>query len=144
MIVAREKEAELLRPSLEDEYSQFIAVYGRRRVGKTFLVRESFGYDFAFQHAGLAEGGLREQLFAFSESLRDAGLTDFTQPTSWLEAFSLLKELVRRSATPCFITSSWKTAGPTSATGKTPLTRAGATHGAGWRSSASASSTFPR
>lgn len=98
MLVAREKETELLRSSLEDEYSQFIAVYGRRRVGKTFLVRESFGYDFAFQHAGLAEGGLREQLFAFSESLRDAGLTDFTQPTSWLEAFSLLKELVRRPA----------------------------------------------
>ena len=64
MLVAREKEAKLLRSALEDEYSQFIAVYGRRRVGKTFLVRESFGYDFTFQHAGLADGGLRDQLFA--------------------------------------------------------------------------------
>lgn len=98
MLVAREKEAELLRSSLDDEYSQFIAVYGRRRVGKTFLVRESFGYDFAFQHAGLAEGGLRDQLFAFSESLKDAGLSGFAKPSSWLEAFSLLKELIRRSA----------------------------------------------
>ena len=98
MLVAREKEAELLRSSLDDEYSQFVAVYGRRRVGKTFLVRESFGYDFTFQHAGLAEGGLRDQLFAFSESLKDAGLSGFAQPSSWLEAFSLLKELIRRSA----------------------------------------------
>ena len=97
MLVAREREVELLKSSLADERSQFIAVYGRRRVGKTFLVRESFDYDFAFQHAGLAEGGLRDQLFAFSESLKDAGFDGFTQPTSWLEAFGLLKELVRKA-----------------------------------------------
>ena len=48
MLVARNKEKTLLQGSLESEYSQFIAVYGRRRVGKTFLIRESFGYHFAF------------------------------------------------------------------------------------------------
>ena len=95
MLVAREQEVQTLKSALQDEYSQFIAVYGRRRVGKTFLVRESFGYEFAFQHAGLAKGSLHDQLFAFSESLRDAGLSGFEQPTSWLEAFSLLKELIR-------------------------------------------------
>ena len=77
MLAAREQEVKLLRSSLEDEYSQFIAVYGRRRVGKAFLVRESFGYDFTFQHTGLADAGLRDQLFAFSGSLRDAGFAGF-------------------------------------------------------------------
>ncbi|MBR3159427.1 MAG: ATP-binding protein [Atopobiaceae bacterium] len=95
MFVAREQEVQLLRSTIDEEYSQFVAVYGRRRVGKTLLIRESFQYQFTFQHAGLADGGLREQLFAFSESLRDAGMRDFSQPKSWLEAFSLLKELIR-------------------------------------------------
>jgi len=34
--------------------SQFVVVYGRRRIGKTFLVREAFDYKFTFQHAGIA------------------------------------------------------------------------------------------
>ncbi len=37
--------------------AEFIAVYVRRRVGKTFLVRKAFGERFTFQHAGLSEGG---------------------------------------------------------------------------------------
>ncbi|MBQ9004147.1 MAG: ATP-binding protein [Eggerthellaceae bacterium] len=97
MLVAREAERQQLVSSLSDEYSQFIAVYGRRRVGKTFLVRESFGYEFTFQHAGLAAGSLSDQLYAFAESLKDAGLKSFDQPSSWLEAFALLKDLVRQA-----------------------------------------------
>lgn len=48
MIVGREKEIELLKGLLEEEESQFVAIYGRRRVGKTFLIREAFNYSFAF------------------------------------------------------------------------------------------------
>lgn len=44
MIVGREKEIELLKGLLEEEESQFVAIYGRRRVGKTFLIREAFNY----------------------------------------------------------------------------------------------------
>ena len=32
--------------------SEFVAVYGRRRVGKTYLIRETFNYKFTFQHTG--------------------------------------------------------------------------------------------
>lgn len=96
MLVARDKEKTLLQGSLESEYSQFIAVYGRRRVGKTFLIRESFGYHFAFEHAGLAKGTLDQQLAHFCDSLKDAGLTlPADKPTCWLDAFSLLKDLLR-------------------------------------------------
>lgn len=60
MIIGRKKEIEILRDTYESEYSEFVAVYGRRRVGKTFLVREAFDYNFTFQHAGLAKATMRK------------------------------------------------------------------------------------
>lgn len=97
MLVGRKKEIELLNTVLQDDSSHFVAVYGRRRVGKTFLIRESFGYRFTFQHAGLSEGGIKEQLFAFASSLKDAGYTVERRPKNWLEAFEGLKDLIRQS-----------------------------------------------
>lgn len=97
MFVGREKEKALLEDVYGEEESQFVAVYGRRRVGKTLLIREAFNYTFTFQHAGLAKGDLNDQLYAFADSLRDAGLESFDMPSSWLEAFSRLKDLVRKS-----------------------------------------------
>ncbi len=47
MLIGREKEKQILIDALHSEYSQFIAVYGRRRVGKTFLIREAYNYRFA-------------------------------------------------------------------------------------------------
>lgn len=97
MLVGRKKEIELLNTVLKDDNSHFVAVYGRRRVGKTFLIRESFGYRFTFQHAGLSEGGMKEQLFAFTSSLKDAGYVALRRPKNWLEAFEGLKDLIRQS-----------------------------------------------
>ena len=65
MLVGREKEIHLLHAIQNDDSSHFVAVYGRRRVGKTFLIREAFGYRFTFQHAGLSEGGMKEQICIF-------------------------------------------------------------------------------
>ena len=97
MILGRKKEINILNAAMQDDKSHFIAIYGRRRVGKTFLVRETFGYRFTFQHAGLADGGLSEQLHAFSTSLREAGVIINKNPSSWLEAFDLLREFIRNS-----------------------------------------------
>ena len=97
MIIGRKKELEQLHDAYESEYSEFVAVYGRRRVGKTFLVREAFGYQFTFQHAGLAKSNMRKQLEAWKSSLADAGLKVSAAPKDWLEAFDLLKELIRQS-----------------------------------------------
>ena len=52
MLIGREKEKQILQNALTEEYSQFIAVYGRRRVGKTFLIRESYGYSSHFSSLG--------------------------------------------------------------------------------------------
>lgn len=97
MIIGRKKEIEQLHDALESEYSEFVAVYGRRRVGKTFLVREAFDYKFTFQHAGLAKSDMKKQLSAWKSSLKDAGLKVGAAPKNWIDAFDLLKDLIRQS-----------------------------------------------
>ena len=98
MIIGRKSEIEILNNSLLDDSSHFIAIYGRRRIGKTFLVRESFKGRFTFQHAGLSEGSLSDQIFAFCSSIKDAGGDCPRTPKNWLEAFEYLKEIVRNSS----------------------------------------------
>lgn len=98
MLIGRKKEINLLHEIQNDDSSHFLAIYGRRRVGKTFLIREAFDYRFAFQHAGLSEGGMKGQIFAFVSSLKDAGYEVKKQPKNWLEAFEYLKDLIRKSS----------------------------------------------
>ena len=97
MIIGRKREIDILRRAAGDDTSHFTAVYGRRRIGKTFLIHETFDYRFTFQHAGLSEGNMKEQLFAFASSLKEAGLELRKPPASWLEAFEALKDLIRQS-----------------------------------------------
>lgn len=97
MIIGREKEIELIKKISQDNVSHFLAVYGRRRIGKTFLIRECFDYRFTFQHTGLAEGSMKEQLFAFASSMKDSGYRYKHKPKNWLEAFEGLKDLIRQS-----------------------------------------------
>ena len=75
---------------LESEKSEFVAVYGRRRVGKTYLVREAFNYNFAFQHAGIQDATMKEQLEEFHHSLLLAGVKGGKKPRNWSQAFFLL------------------------------------------------------
>lgn len=97
MLIGREKEQKILKQALASDESQFVAVYGRRRVGKTYLVRQFFKDKLTFAHSGQAKVALSEQLFGWCASLRDAGLKFDTTPKNWLEAFELLKDLVRQS-----------------------------------------------
>lgn len=97
MIIGRNREQQILREAYDSEYSQFVAVYGRRRVGKTFLVRETFDYQFTFEHSGVARGNNRTQLTAFRDSLVDAGMPKSAIPSNWMEAFALLRQFIRQS-----------------------------------------------
>jgi hypothetical protein len=74
MLVGRISERNELMKAYNSEYSEFVAVTGRRRIGKTFLIRETFGYKFAFQHAGLANQKTKEQLKEFRLSLVKSGM----------------------------------------------------------------------
>ena len=90
-IVGREKEIHQLGKILESGKPEFLAVYGRRRVGKTFLIREFFNYRFSFQISGLANAKTKQQLFNFHSSLSRQSILFFdSQPENWLVAFQRL------------------------------------------------------
>ena len=97
MLIGRQFEKDRLLSAYESEYSEFVAVYGRRRVGKTFLIRETFNYNFTFQHSGLAKSPRSTQLKAWKNSLKAYGLNVKRTPASWLDAFELLKDLINQS-----------------------------------------------
>ena len=94
-MVGRKKEIEELQKLYESRRAELVAVYGRRRVGKTYLVNHCFTNKFCFKHAGLApeeENGdsskqLKKQLSQFYLSLRSYGLADEKEPKDWFEAF---------------------------------------------------------
>ena len=90
-IVGRKEEQQKLERLCESPRAEFAVVYGRRRVGKTFLVREFFGNSFAFYATGVAGGNARSQLASFNESLIAAG---GTSASNWFEAFRELRHVL--------------------------------------------------
>lgn len=96
-IIGRVYEQEELERFVKSESSEFVAVYGRRRVGKTFLVREYFGNQFDFYLTGLSNANTHSQLINFHLALKQAGNEDATVPLNWLFAFDELKKHLERS-----------------------------------------------
>lgn len=97
-IIGREEEIRLLQRAYDSQESEFVAIYGRRRVGKTFLVRNVFGNKFTFQYTGVYNIPNKEQLVEFHRSLLSQGLSeDTTLPKNWFEAFHLLERLISES-----------------------------------------------
>jgi len=90
MLIGRKKEQKALKNLLKSDKSEFVAIYGRRRVGKTYLVRETFNYNFAFQHTGTQNSNKDVQLKEFAKSLRTAGMTSVPTLNDWYDAFSAL------------------------------------------------------
>ena len=93
-MIGRTRERLELEAALAAGEAQLIAVCGRRRVGKTYLVRESFKDRFFFEHAGVMHGTMAEQLAEFGDSLRRAGLRAVPPLKSWREAFNELERLI--------------------------------------------------
>jgi AAA+ ATPase superfamily predicted ATPase len=96
-IIGRIYEQDELRRFVISESSEFVAVYGRRRVGKTFLVREYFKNQFDFYLTGLSNADTRSQLINFQLALKHAGNEDVPVPANWLYAFDELKIHLERS-----------------------------------------------
>ena len=97
-VIGRKQEVGELLELLGSNRAEFVAVYGRRRVGKTFLVDETLGRHITFRHAGLSpvddngkQNLMRDQLQHFYHSLLSQGMMKSHQPASWLEAFYMLE-----------------------------------------------------
>ena len=98
LIIGRKKEILKLESIIESKKSEFLTVYGRRRVGKTFLIREHFNYAFDFQISGLANADTSQQLFNFDTALRkQSNLIYDTASSDWLIAFQRLIEHLENS-----------------------------------------------
>lgn len=94
-IIGRKEEAALLESLFRSSKSEFVAVYGRRRVGKTFLIRTVFDSRISFQMTGLARANLKQQLLNFHDKLQSYAPDDKQpQPKSWFEAFSRLRRFL--------------------------------------------------
>ena len=65
-LVGRQEEQLQLHKALNSNRPELIAIYGRRRVGKTFLIRTIFADDIVFEFTGLQNATMKEQLLNFS------------------------------------------------------------------------------
>ncbi len=95
-LAGRVKEIAKLKSLLEKDESEFVAVYGRRRVGKTYLVRQVYAGQIVFECSGLHQKDMTQQLENFWLALAEYNKTGQPAPTprTWLQAFSQLKNYI--------------------------------------------------
>ena len=97
-LIGRAHERQIINDCIKDDRSHFVVVYGRRRVGKTFLIRQHFNNSFTFYCTGLASVDMEAQLLNFAASLsRSKRRNAERPPTSWAEAFERLIKLLSKS-----------------------------------------------
>jgi AAA+ ATPase superfamily predicted ATPase len=98
-VIGREKEIEILQETYESIEPQFLAVYGRRRIGKTYLISEFFkNKGIYFEITGMKEGSTAEQLFQFAYEFSrqfNEGKR-ISPPNSWAKAMNLLHEAIEK------------------------------------------------
>lgn len=99
-IIGRKSEVLLLKELITSSKAEFVAIYGRRRIGKTYLVKNVYAEHISFEFTGTQNATLKNQLFKFSEKIKTFfGETPNSKPpATWYEAFQMLKKgLVQRS-----------------------------------------------
>lgn len=97
IIGRKEEQRELLR-LMASEQPEFVMVYGRRRVGKTYLVRETFKDNLVFYMTGLNNVELSDQLVNFRTALASvSGNVDIPAPRTWFDAFEQLRTFLQQN-----------------------------------------------
>lgn len=96
-MIGRLKERKVLEEALASPRSEFVAVFGRRRIGKTFLINETFGGRYSFQHSGAENVGTREQLDFFRLSILRHFGTKCPRLDNWRTAFFELEERLAKA-----------------------------------------------
>ena len=93
-VIGRTVEQDVIFQCLESKRPEFLVVFGRRRVGKTYLIKEYFNHRFSFYTTGIADANTSSQLRSFHQSLIEYGDDLKAAPKDWFEAFSRLKNLL--------------------------------------------------
>jgi hypothetical protein len=94
-IAGREDEREHLDGLLKSGDAEFLVVYGRRRVGKTYLVREHYRSRMSFMMTGIQGASLGEQMVNFQSAFEQYGGKGGEPPKTWQAAFSVLEKFLR-------------------------------------------------
>ena len=95
-IIGRNREQKLLKEAFNSPRAELIAVYGRRRIGKTYLIKTLFEQEKSdfFHCSGIQHGKLKDQLHEFAKHLSSTFYNDIPikTPQSWMEAFETLQK----------------------------------------------------
>jgi AAA+ ATPase superfamily predicted ATPase len=91
VFIGRKEELKILDKALQSEEPEMVAVIGRRRVGKTFMIREACKQSIDFELTGVQNGTSRQQLQNFADRLtfHAKPLFPFQRPSNWFQAFQL-------------------------------------------------------
>ena len=98
-LIGRQYEWELLDDVMKSNESEMVVVYGRRRVGKTYLVNTYFDNTYTFKHTGVFNKSTAVQLERFAASLEDYTGEPVSIPNDWYKAFDMLKTFLRSITT---------------------------------------------
>lgn len=100
-LIGREPEIAVLQKAYQSNEPEMVAVIGRRRVGKTFLVRQCYAGKIAFEMTGIKDGKMSEQLQHFTSRLNHHAqpVKRFKRPKNWQAAFDLLTDWLEKRET---------------------------------------------
>ena len=102
-IIGREKEMAILKACYKAPEAQFVALYGRRRVGKTYLIKQSFHERFTFYMSGVYGMSMKEHLRLFADQMSVYFGAKIARPKNWMDAFRVLREALSRSKKKCWV-----------------------------------------
>ncbi|MCL2727281.1 MAG: ATP-binding protein [Bacteroidales bacterium] len=94
-IIGRVYEIERLTDYIHSDKAEFLVVYGRRRVGKTFLIKQFFKENFTFYLTGAENASKKQQLFNFTTALNKCSGKEFPPVDSWQKAFVQLENYIQ-------------------------------------------------
>lgn len=91
-VAGRHDETRIMKWQHERLGSQFLAMYGRRRVGKTYLIRQVYKKETVFACTGLKDGDIADQILNFYLAIQKQTKKVMLPPKTWIQAFTLLEE----------------------------------------------------
>ncbi len=94
-LIGRKPEKKILKRALNSNRAELVVVYGRRRIGKTFLVREVYKKSIVFEFSGVYNASLKDQLKNFYKKLLKKA-PNIQEPRNWIDAFDILGDYFDR------------------------------------------------